>query len=51
VLLRNGFLRLGYLSTILKCIKTKFKNGNGQQWGEKESPQAGEEESHEYGVV
>jgi hypothetical protein len=35
----------------LKCIRNRFKNGNGQQWGEKECPQAGEEGSHEYGVV
>jgi hypothetical protein len=29
VLLHNGFLRLGYLSTILKCIRNRFKNRNG----------------------
>jgi hypothetical protein len=48
-----GFLRLGCLSTILKCIRNRnrFKIGNGQQWGEKVCPQAGEEGSHEYGVV
>jgi hypothetical protein len=28
----------------LKCIRNRFKNGNGQQWREKESPQAGKKE-------
>jgi hypothetical protein len=44
VLLRNGFLRLGYLSTILKCIRTRFENGNGQQWRQKNPHRRGKKE-------
>jgi hypothetical protein len=28
----------------LKCIRNRFKNGNGQQWGEKVCPQVGKKE-------